>query len=790
MKFILTLFGILILIEVSGKQPSKIFTIKYGESISIACDPAEAPVVQTALRLFCNDYQAVFSATPTLSTAAEESGIIAGTMGVNTFIDDLGRQDKIDLKVLQDKKEAFLLKVVPIAGRPRLIVAGSDKRGTAYGILEISRLMGVSPWIWWADVRPDRPARFELDGSTQLVQYPSVEFRGIFLNDEDWGLTPWSWQTYEPSPRKGQIGPKTHERIFELLLRLRANTFWPAMHECSIPFYFTPGNKEIADQYGIYIGTSHCEPMLRNTNGEWKTAGLGDYDYVNNPEEVRKFWEQRVKETAGYDNIYTLGMRGVHDGKMQGAKTLPEQKETLGRILKDQRQMLANWVNPEMEKIPQVFIPYKEVLDIYHAGLQVPEDVTLMWCDDNYGYIRHFPDSTEQTRKGGNGIYYHISYWGRPHDYLWLSSTHPALIHQQMSEAYQRGIRKIWILNVGDIKPAEYQIEFFLDMAWNMEDLRPGRPHRHLSLWTKQIFGRELASQITTILEKYYRLAYIRKPEFMGNTRVEEKDPRYKIISDLPWSEQEIRNRLKDYAVLADEVVRLSRHIPRPKQDCWFQLVQYPVLAANEMNKKMLYAQLARHNKATWQQSRMAYDSIVSLTQQYNQCNHGKWNRIMDFQPRQLPVFQPVTPGPSAGPLLSPPTPRVLYNASEYTGYTGNPTIIQGLGYEGKAVELPAGSSITFSFSHNDTDTVRIVTTFVPTHPVNGKTLRCEIRTDNETPIIIDYHTKGRSEEWKLNVLRNQALRRTKHRIKKKSTHTLTLKALDEGIIVDQIRIY
>lgn len=226
-------------------------------------------------------------------------------------------------------------------------------------------------------------------------------------------------------------------------------------------FFLTEGNREVAAQYGIYIGGSHCEPMASSTAVEWYRRGKGEYDYVNNPDEVYKFWEKRVKEVAGQDILYTLGMRGVHDGQMNGAKTVEEQRKVLERVLADQRRLLQKYVNADITKVPQVFIPYKEVLDVYNSGLQVPEDVTLMWCDDNYGYIRHYPTAEERSRKGGNGVYYHVSYWGRPHDYLWLGTFSPYLLFQQMKLAYDRGIQKMWILNVGDIKPAEYQIELF-----------------------------------------------------------------------------------------------------------------------------------------------------------------------------------------------------------------------------------------------------------------------------------------------------------------------------------------
>lgn len=266
----------------------------------------------------------------------------------------------------------------------------------------------------------------------------------------------------------------------------------PSGRLCMAVLYllFYTGQQEVADKFGIFIGTSHCEPMMRNTNGEWKRDGVGEYDYVHNSAHVLSFWEQRVKEVAGLDNLYTLGMRGVHDGAMNGAKTIEEQKAVLTKVLRDQRDLLTKYVNKDVTQVPQVFIPYKEVLDVYHAGLQVPDEVTLMWCDDNYGYIRHFPTAEERARKGGNGVYYHVSYWGRPHDYLWLGTVHPSLVYQQMSLAYERGIQKMWILNVGDIKPAEYQVELFLDMAWNLEAVKRQGVVAHQRHFLEREFGK------------------------------------------------------------------------------------------------------------------------------------------------------------------------------------------------------------------------------------------------------------------------------------------------------------
>ena len=755
------------------------FSLRSDQPIKLACDNAEEKVVQTALKLFIRDYQSVFSASAAVD--ARQGNIIVGTVGKSPLL----KVVSADVSALAGKKQAFLLQVLPDG---KLLVAGSDSHGTAYGIMELSRLIGVSPWEWWADVTPEKKISFVLPAEYQTLQSPSVEYRGIFINDEDWGLMPWSSQTYEPSDVKGHIGPKTNARIFELLLRLRANTYWPAMHECTLPFFLTEGNRKVAEEYGIFIGSSHCEPMVCSAAGEWRRRGQGDYDYVNNSASVYKFWEDRVKEVAQQGNIYTLGMRGVHDGQMQGAKTVAEQKAVLERVLKDQRGLLQKYVNKDVTTIPQAFIPYKEVLDIYNAGLQVPDDVTLIWCDDNYGYIRHFPTAEERARKGGNGIYYHVSYWGRPHDYLWLGTFSPYLLHQQMKLAYDRGIQKMWVLNVGDIKPAEYQIELFLDMAWNIDEVNEIGVTAHLKSWLEREFGSNCAEELLPAMEAHYQLSYIRKPEFMGNTREEERDPKYKVIKDLPWSEQTISERLRSYTVLSDVVERMESNIPADRQDAYFQLVKYPVQAAAQMNRKILTAQLARHSKADWRQSDAAFDSIASLTQQYNSLQNGKWNRMMDFQPRKLPVFKRVEHTTATEPMVTDRKILCKWNAMECT--YGKPVPYEGLGYERKAAGIRKGSSLTFAFDDYGKDSVEVEIRLLPSHPLDEKQLRFAISVDEAVPQTVSYETKGRSEEWKENVLRNQAIRKVTLPINKQASHKLVITALDEGVVLDQVILY
>ncbi|MFR0827262.1 MULTISPECIES: glycosyl hydrolase 115 family protein [Bacteroides] len=758
------------------------FNLPSGKPVKVSCDNAEEKVVHTALDLLSRDCKAVLSAS--LLVDNEQGDIIIGTVGKSPLIAKTGA----DVSGLNGKKQAFLLTVLPDG---KLLVAGSDQHGTAYGIMELSRLLGVSPWEWWADVIPGKKEFFQLAADYKTVQSPSVEYRGIFINDEDWGLMPWSSLNYEPWYKPGRIGPQTNERIFELLLRLRANTYWPAMHECSVPFFLTPGNREAAEKFGIYIGGSHCEPMACSTAGEWSRRGKGDYDYVKNSSSVCHFWEERLKEVSGQEILYTVGMRGVHDGQMQGAKTVEEQKAVLERVLKDQRDLLRKYVNKDVEAVPQVFIPYKEVLDVYRAGLEVPEDVTLMWCDDNYGYIKHFPTEAERARKGGNGVYYHVSYWGRPHDYLWLGTFSPALLYQQMKEAYERGIQKIWILNVGDIKPIEYQTELFLDMAWNIDQFTEGGVSDHLCNFLKREFGETTGEDLLPVMMEHYRLSYIRKPEFMGNTREEEYHTNaYRIVKDMPWSRSYINKRLEDYQVISDKVEKLASRIQRDRRDAYFQLVKYPVQATAEMNKKMLYAQFARHGEMNWNKSDAAYDSIASLTRIYNIGirNNGKWHRMMDHQPRRLPVFEPVDRLLVETPMLEDSPSLYKWNGVEYSA--GDAVSCKGLGYEGKAVMLEKNKELSFDFGECPGDSVEVEIRLLPNHPIHGGQLRFSVSIDKKNVQTVSYETQGRSEEWKENVLRNQAIRTVKLPVSKRKSHKLVIKALDEGVVLDQIMLY
>lgn len=613
-------------------------------------------VVNTAIELLQEDVQLVCGRPFSRQRTLKGRTVLVGMPAQERVFRDMMDRHGVDFADVLGRWEAFKLVQATIKGQPCLCVIGSDSRGTAYGVLELSRILGVSPWVWWADVTPTRRSQvaFVADGK---VHAPSVQYRGIFLNDEDWGLMPWASKTYEPGP-KGQIGPNTYARIFELLLRLRANTIWPAMHEVTVPFYQVAGNDEMTRRYGIVVGTSHCEPLLYNSAGEWDEAAMGRYNFLTNQEKVVEAWTRRLKQVAGNRNhFFTIGMRGKHDGRMEGVSTNQAYKEALEKVIRLQRQLLSTYVHPDPTQVPQAFIPYKEVLEVYDMGLNVPDDVTLIWCDDNYGYLTRLSNPDEQTRKGGAGVYYHISYWGRPHDYLWLASTPPAQLHSELRKAWEYRTRKLWIVNVGDIKPGEYLTELFLDMAWDMEALQFANLHEHLERWAGREFGHENAQTIAAVMQAYYQRAAECKPEHMGWNAVElskQRNPRgLSPVTDTEYNPflfgDQIKQRLDAYTWMVEEVDRIKSSIPAARLDAYFQLVEYPVKGAALKNRQLLLAQKARLYARFGlpvaddyaQMSLSAYDAIEALTDQYNNSlREGKWRGMMDMAPRKLPVFE------------------------------------------------------------------------------------------------------------------------------------------------------
>ncbi|HWS89639.1 MAG TPA: glycosyl hydrolase 115 family protein [Pyrinomonadaceae bacterium] len=613
--------------------------VRGGSAADVYVSDGDFKVVRIAAKDLTADIERVTGVRPALrNETAGLSGhaVIVGTLGKSSLIDDLARGGKLDASGLRGQWETFLIATVkdPLPGvRLGLVVAGSDRRGTAYGVYELSQAAGVSPWYWWADVAPERRRELFVAAGARKAGPPSVKYRGIFINDEDWGLQPWAAKTFEPE--RGDIGPKTYARVFELLLRLKANTLWPAMHEVTRPFNTFPENRQVADDYAIVMGSSHAEPMLRNNVGEWK-EDKKLYDYTKNAEGVRAYWEQRVRENGRFENLYTLGMRGIHDSPMQGPKTQAERIRTLEQIFADQRAMLARHVNPNVSEVPQIFNPYKEVLADYRAGLRVPEDVTVVYPDDNFGYIRTFPDEEERRRPGGTGVYYHISYLGRPLSYLWLNTTPPALVWEEMSKAYRNGARRFWMLNVGDIKPGEIGTEFFLQTAWDASRWRGDNLQDFLRQWAAREFGAEHAEEIASVMDGYYRLGFARKPEHL-QWHVPGEPYRPSDFAHFDYGD-EAQARMDAYDSLMGRATDVYPKLPRPLRDAYYQLVLYPVRCASFANRRVLaaekaalYAAQGRASTSWWVKHATNADRLAdSETYNYNErMLGGKWHHIM-----------------------------------------------------------------------------------------------------------------------------------------------------------------
>ncbi len=799
MKYRIYLLGICLFLSVS-LQANDFIWYDGLHPISYSTPEKVEPVVQTAIEIFCNDMLLVTGKTPILSLPYKEKNSIIRIAQLDESNSNELKQLGLPIDSLAIKKEAFIIKTI----KNQIFVVGSDARGTAYGILELSRLAGVSPWIWWGDVAPEKKATLTLPTNFYTFQYPSVEFRGLFLNDEE-SLNSWSSRTFEPDAKtlypiekrfKGQFGPKTYAKMFELLLRLRANTIWPAMHEATMPFYFVEGNREIAEKYGIIVGTSHCEPLMRNSATEWNLTGKGAYNYLTNKDEILKYWSARLKELGNSENIFTIGMRGKHDGEMEGVHTTEEYKKALTQVIPDQIKLLEQYINPDVEKIPQQFVPYKEVLDVFDENLQVPDYIMLTWCDDNYGYLTRLSDTEQQKRSGGAGVYYHLSYWGRPHSYVWLTTTQPGLIYYEMKNAWKQNARRLWMVNVHDPKKAAYDLELFLDMAWNVE-----LPvSSHLSDWLKREFGAVAGEKLLPVMREFYRLTAIRKPEFMGWNQIEVDDrkkyPKGRTpVTDTEFSFTEFGNEadryISDYEKIKSTVLEVEKIIPSNRKDAYFAIVKYPVFGAAAVTTKCLEAQRARGNgsKTAKNKSMAAYNETSNLTDYYNnKMAGGKWKYSMSNQSQYMYVFGEPNFESDIKDRQKQKESEAEYiakNACDFTHSSTQTEVVDMLGHSMNAVPLPKGETLTYEFETNQEGEAVLRTAVIPTQPNDKGDIRFSVQIDNEQPQTISFREEGRTETWKQNVLRGQAVKTTNHTIEK-GKHTLKIAALDDHIVIDQ----
>lgn len=792
------------------------FTIA-GSSVSdkaiVLYDANDAEVVQTVVDLFLSDLKAVTKKTFVKYKAEPTSlkcPIIVGTIGQSSHIDQLIADGKLDVSDVQGKWEAFGMQTVdnPMEGVERaLVLYGAQPRSTAYAMFELTRMMGVSPWIWWADVTPASLTQVYVTPGRTVFGSPSVKFRGIFLNDEDFGLRPWAAKKMDTS--LNNFGPKTYAAVMELLLRLRANTLWPAMHGGSRAFWFEKTNLPLIMKYDIYMGSSHCEQMLRDNEYEWNKFSYngvyGDrdnnYRWDNNSAMVKDYWAKRVGESRGKNAIYTLGMRGVHDTAMNGYSTASTRAAALADIIAYQRQLLRDSIG-DPTTIPQVFIPYKEVLEAYNTGLKVPDDVTLMWVDDNHGYIRQMPSLAEQARSGGNAIYYHLSYWGSPDSYLWLSTISPSLCSYELSKAYEQGVRSQWIINVGDIKPAEEELEFCMDLAWDVERWSPEKAYRYTRDWAARTFGEDYADDINEIKMAYYRLGISAKPEHVH-------------LCHFDYSNSQVEARIAEYQEIYRKTVALRTRIPSSLRNAYYELIEYPVCGACDMNIKhlrarqsFLYAWAGQKDRALQyaKDAQAAFDEIKTLTTKYNTgIASGKWNGMMDYKPNNWSYHLMPAVATEADVNALPSTivePEVhIIAGGAYDQASAGVKVMNGLGVQGTTatvwpLDMKAYQTASSAPYVEYTMPVRkglnvIQVRCLPTFPLNTTyDLRAGISVEGQAASVISIKVSAMTDNWDETVAQGYFPAAVHYTSTEDKTVKVRVSFMDPGLCVSAVASY
>ncbi len=585
---------------------------------NILYDENDFDGVKRAVKDLQNDLQKVTDREFKLNAQNSKTVIIIGTIGKSKLIDELIQNKKINASGVSGRWESTLFEVVSHPTKDiehALVIAGSDKRGTIYGIYEISSQSGVSPWYYWADVPVKKSKELYVKPGRYVLASPAVKYRGIFLNDEAPALSGWARKEF------GGFNHKFYEKVFELILRLKGNYLWPAMWGSA----FNDDDKlnpVKAQEYGVVIGTSHHEPLTR-AHDEWRRYGKGAWDYNKNEGELKKFWKTGLEKVADKEILVTLGMRGDGDEPMtEGTAT-----ELLERIVKDQRKIIEEVTKKPAEQTPQVWALYKEVQDYYDKGMRVPDDVTLLLCDDNWGNLRKLPDLKEAPRKGGYGIYYHFDYVGGPRNYKWINTNPIQKIWEQMNLAYQYDANQIWIVNVGDLKPMEFPIEFFLDYAWNPTAIPADQLKNYTINWVQKQFGTLYKDEIANLVATYLKYAGRIKPELLNADT-------YSLNNYNEWGRV-----IANYDALLAKALEIKTKLPSVYQDSYYQLVLHPIEANANLHhlyyahaKNKLYAKQGRNSANSYaEEVERRFKQDAEITNYYNNIlAGGKWKHMMD----------------------------------------------------------------------------------------------------------------------------------------------------------------
>lgn len=604
-------------------KSSNLFTLTSdGSTIPILVDINDYKGVGIAINNLQQDFEVVAGKKPPIINTANgsENVIIIGTIGKCKFIDNLVSKGQINKTELEDKREKFIITTIdqPYDGvKKALVIAGSDKRGTIYGVYELSRQIGVSPWSWWADVPSVENKNIYVVPGVYTDNEPAVKYRGIFLNDEAPCLTGWVKNTYGTNYGDHRF----YSRVFELILRLRGNYLWPAMWSWAF-YQDDPLNGKIADEMGVIIGTSHHEPMARN-HQEWrrKRKEYGEWDYQKNQKMIDNFFREGIERSKGTEDVITIGMRGDGDAPMSEKTNIT----LLEKIIKNQRQIIQEVTKRPAKDTPQVWALYKEVLDYYDKGMKVPDDVIMLLCDDNWGNVRRLPNERERMHPGGWGLYYHVDYVGTPRNTKWINVTPIQNMWEQLQLTYDYGVDKLWVLNVGDLKPMEYPINLFLDMAWNPTQYTADNILDHTLKFCAEQLGQDQANEAMRILNLYSKYNGRVTPEMLDCKTYNLETGEWKKVSD-------------EYLKLEAEALRQYITLKPQYRDAYKQLILFPVQATANLYE-MYYAQAMNHKlysennpEANYWADKVeqAFKRDAELSYDYNNImSGGKWKNMM-----------------------------------------------------------------------------------------------------------------------------------------------------------------
>ncbi len=686
---------------------------------TIGFDAQEPKAVQIAVASLQQDFERVMGFAPMKSN---QPTILVGTIGFNKKVDQWVKNGK--LADLKGKREKFILTTID----GQVVIAGSDRRGTVYGIYELSRQMGVSPWYWWMDVPVTKRDYVGILPGQYTDGEPAVEFRGLFLNDEAPCLTSWVKNTFGT----GYGDHRFYAKVFELILRLKGNMLWPAMWGWA--FYADdPENSKTADEMGVIMGTSHHEPMARNhqeyarKRGEW-----GPWNYQKNQQKLDQFFREGIERMKGTEDMVTIGMRG------DGDEAMSEDADTklLQRIVENQRKIIKQVTKKPANKTTQVWALYKEVLDYYDKGMRVPDDVIMLLCDDNWGNVRRVPNAQERKHPGGWGLYYHVDYVGAPRNTKWINVTQTQQMFEQLSLAYDYGIQRMWILNVGDLKPMEYPIQLFMDMAWNLKEYTQQTVTDHTQSFFRSVLGERFAKEAASI--------YNRNCQYMARVTPEMLDAQTYNVATGEW-----RKVADDYARLERQALRLFSDIPEEARDAYRQSILFPVQAmanlydmyyAQAMNKVLADANNPDAN--LWaDQVAQCFERDAQLCNYYNKVMaNGKWDGMMtqkhigytswndDFPADRMPEVKRVSDVQAGGYVFAPSQGYVAMEAEHY--------------FEAKA---PAGTQWSIYPDYGRTRSAVALTPY--TEPVDGASLTYRFRSEKGT--VFDQGTKRPKVERK-----------------------------------------